>query len=196
MSNPVEEKKRLDDRVNALQSFASTSAGNFWNNRDKGLTVALFQDRIEQVRKLLVRSWDCLDYLHNCLFPLAACPNGLVKLLEKFKDGSRILKFIHREMVSGAWAALARVKVHHPQIDMDLVANGLPFNGLPKWDMRPFYDATIEPARKIIRQDHAATWKFRQDQGRDIPEMSCIPELVIADISTEIAERRRAFEGR
>ena len=196
MSNPVEEKKRLDDRVNALQSFASSSAGNFWNNQDKGLTVALFQDRIEQARTLLVRCRDCLDYLHNCLFPLSACPNGLVKLLEKFKDGSRILKFIHREMVSGAWAALARVKVHHPQIDLDLVAKGLPDNGLPEWDIRPFYNATFEPARRIIRQDHAATRKFRQDQGRDIPEMSCIPELVIADISTKIAKRRRAFEGR
>ena len=99
-------------------------------------------------------------------------------------------------MVSGAWAALARVKVHHPQIDMDLVAEGLPYDGLPEFNMKPFYDATFEPARKIIRQDHTATRKIRQDQGQDIPEMSCIPELVIADISTEIAERRRAFEGR
>ena len=196
MSNPVEEKKRLDDRVNALQSFASSSAGNFWNNRDKGLTVALFQDRIEQARTLLIRCQDCLDYLHNALFPLNACPNGLVKLLEKFKDGSRILKFIHREMISGAWAALARVKVHHQQIDLDVIANGLPENGLQEWDKRPLYDAAFESARKIIRQDHATTRKIRQAQDRDILEMSCIPELVLADVSTEIAERQRAFEGR
>ena len=98
-------------------------------------------------------------------------------------------------MVSGAWAALARVKVHHQQIDLDLIAKGLPDNGLPEWDIRPFYDAAFEPARKIIRQDHAATRKIRQSQDRDISEMSCISELVIADISTEIAERRRAFEG-
>ena len=160
------------------------------------MTVALFQDRIEQARKLLVRCRDCLDYLHNCLFPLNACPNGLVKLLEKFKDGSRLLKFIHREMVSGAWAALARVKVHHQQIDLDIIAEGLPDNGLPEWDMRPFYNVAFERARKIIRQDHAATRKIRQTQGRDILEMSCIPELAIGDISTEVAKRRRAFEGR
>ena len=34
------------------------------------------------------------------------------------------------------------------------------------------------------------------DTLRDIPEMLCVPELVIADVSTEIAERQRAFEGR
>ena len=99
-------------------------------------------------------------------------------------------------MVSGAWAALARVKVHHQQIDLDIIAEGLADNGLPEWDMRPFYDVAFEPARKIIRQDHAATRRIRRTQGRDIPEMSCIPELAIGDISTEVAERRRAFEGR
>ena len=87
-------------------------------------------------------------------------------------------------MVSGAWAALTWVKVHNQQIDLDLIAKGLPENGLPEWDMRHFYDAAFEPARKIIRQDHAVTRKIRQAQGRDIPEISCIPELVIADIST------------
>ena len=196
VSDPVEEKRRLDDRLNALQTFASSSAGNFWNDNDKGMTVALFQDRIEHCRKLLVRCRDCLDYLHNCLYPLNPCLDGLVKLLEKFRDGSRILKFIYREMISGAWAALARVKIHHPQINLDIIAEGFPAGSPPEVDMRPFYDVTFEPARKIIRQDHAMTRRIRRTQGRDIPEMSCIPELAISDISIEVAERRRAFEGR
>ena len=155
--NPVEEKRRIDDRLNSLQSFASSSAGSFWSNRDKGLTVVLFQERIEQAKGLLIRCRDCLDYLHNALFPLNPCPSGLVKLMNKFKDGTRILKFIHREMVSGAWAALSWVKVHHPQVDLNLTAEGLPENDQGEWDMRPFYDAAFEPARKIIRQVHAET---------------------------------------
>ena len=99
-------------------------------------------------------------------------------------------------MISGAWSALSWVNVHHQQIDLDFIAEGLPENGLGEWDMRPFYDAAFEPARRIIRQVHAETRRIRQAQHRDIPEMSCVPELVIADISTEVAERRRAFEGR
>ena len=149
VTNPIEEKKRVDDRLNALQSFASSSAGNFWNSRDKGLTVVIFQDRVEQARKLLIRCRDCIDYFHNALFPLNPCPDGLVKLLDKFKDGSRILKFIHREMISGAWSTLSWVKDHHPQVDLDLIAEGLPENDQGEWDMRPFYDAAFEPARKI-----------------------------------------------
>ena len=186
----------MDERLNALQSFASSSAGNFWNNRDKGLTVVLFQDRVEQARKLLIRCRDCIDYFLNALFPLNPCPDGLVKLLDKFKDGSQILKFIHHEMISGAWAALLWVKVHHQQIDLDLIAEGLPKNGQGEWDMRPFYDAAFEPARKIIRRVHEETRRIRQTQNRDISEMAGIPEIVISDINAEVAESRRQFEGR
>ena len=122
--------------------------------------------------------------------------DGLLKLLEKFKDGRRILKFIHREMISRAWSALSWVKVHYQQVDLNLITEGLLENGKGEWDMRPFYDAAFEPAQKIIRRVHEDTRKIRQAQGRDIPEMSGIPEIVIVDINAEVAERRRAFEGR
>ena len=65
-----------------------------------------------------------------------------------------------------------------------------------EWDMRPFYDAAFEPARRIIRRVHEETRRIRQTQNRDIPEMAGIPEIVIADIKAEVPERRRAFEGR
>ena len=62
--------------------------------------------------------------------------------------------------------------------------------------MRHFYDATFEPAQKIIRRVHEETRRIRQTQNRDIPKMAGIPEIVIADINAEVAERRLAFEGR
>ena len=86
--------------------------------------MVLLQDRVEQARKLLVRCRDCFDYFHNALFPLNPCPKGLLKLLEKFKYGRRIFKFIYREMISGAMSALAWVKVHHQQIDLAHIAEG------------------------------------------------------------------------
>ena len=194
--DPVEEKKRIANRLNIPQSFATSSAGNFWSNRDKGFTVALYQDRVEQARKILIRCRDCMYYFHNALFPLNPSPDGLLKLLEKFKDGRRILKCIHREMISGAWSALLWVKVHYQQVDLNLIAEGLPENSQGEWDMRPFYDAAFEPARKIIKRVHEETRRTRQAQGRDIPEMEGIPEAVIAGIEAEVAERRCAFEGR
>ena len=98
----TEEKKRVEDRLSILQSFALTSAGNFWANRDKGLTVVLYQDRVEQAKKLLMRCKNCLEHFNNALFPLNPCPEGIFGLLENFKDGSRIFKIIYREMISGA----------------------------------------------------------------------------------------------
>ena len=64
VTNPVEEKKRVNERLDSLQSFASSSAGSFWEDREKGFTMALFQDRIEQAKNLLVKCRDCLDYFH------------------------------------------------------------------------------------------------------------------------------------
>ena len=58
VSDPVEEKKNLDDRLAALQVFASSDDGNFWNDTCKGMTVALFQDRIEHCQEFLVRCRD------------------------------------------------------------------------------------------------------------------------------------------
>ena len=141
-----------------------------------------------------MRCRDCLDYLHNYLYPLNPCPDGLTKLLEKFNDGSRILKFIYREMISGAWAALARVKIHHPQIDLDAIAKGFPSDSPPEVDMRPYYAVSFEQAREIIRQDHAATRRIRRNEGRDIAEMSCVPELSTRYVGAEVAERRCLFE--
>ena len=77
---------------------------------------------------------------------------------------------------------------------MDIIAEGFPEDSPPEVDMRPYYAVSYEQARKIIRQDHAATRRIRRNEGRDIPEMSCIPELSTRDVSAEVAERRRPFE--
>ena len=187
--NSAKEKIRVDDRLSALRSFALTSAGNFWENRDKGFTVVLYQDRVEQAKKLLMRCKNCLEHFNNALFPMNPCPEGIFGLLEKFKDGSRIFKIIYREMISGATSALAWVKIHFQDIDLGFVAEGLPHNDAGAWNMQPFYDDAFMPARKIIRRIHEETRRIRQSQGWDIPEMGRVFE-------SEVNERRRTFEGR
>ena len=149
--------------------------------------MVLLQDRIEQTRNLLGRCQSALDYIHNALFPLNPRLEGLHKLLNNFKDGTRIFKFIHREMFSGAMSALAWVKAHHRQIQLKDVAEGLPLasDGSPL-DMRPYYEVALEPARKIMQQVHEETRRRRQLEGRDIPEMAGIPEATIADINARV----------
>ena len=141
MANLPEEAKRVSARLNSLQNFHTTRAAGFWANRDKGLPMVLLQDRIEQARNLLGRCQGALDYIHNALFPLNPRLEGIHQLLNNFKDGKRIFKFIHREMISGAMSALAWVKAHHRQIQLTNVAAGLPSasDGSPL-DMQPFYE--------------------------------------------------------
>ena len=124
-----------------------------------------------------MRCRGCLDYFHNALFPLNPCPEGLLKLLEKFEDGTRIFKFIHREMISGGMLALAWVKAHHHQIQLKDVAEGLPLgaDGGPL-DMMPYYEVALEPARKIMQQVHEETRRRHQLEGRDIQRWLVFPK--------------------
>ena len=188
MVDPPEEAKRVSARLNSLQSFQSSRSAGFWADRDKGFPLVLLRDRVEQARNLFERCRSALDYIHNALFPLNPRLEGIHQLLNAFKDGTRIFKFIHREMVSGAMSALAWVKVHHRQIQLINVAAGLPraSDGSPL-DMRPFYEVALEPAREIMRQVHEETRRRLQLEGRDIPEMAGVPEAVAADARARIS---------
>ena len=145
--NPAKESKRVASRLNAAESLSSPTTRKFWSNRVKGRAMAFLQDRIEQVGPLLERCEGALTFIHSVLFPLNPLPERLHRLLNKFRDGFRIHKFIHREMISGAMSALAWVKAHHRRIILKDVAEGPPpaSNGEPL-DMTPFYDVALKPA--------------------------------------------------
>ena len=84
---------------------------------------------------------------------------------------------------------MAWIKIHFPDIDLGLVAEGLPNNDAGAWNMQPFYDAAFMPARRIIRRIHEETRKIRQSQGQDIPETEGI-------FKSEVAEGQRMIEDR
>ena len=128
-----------------------------------------------------------MDYIHNTLFPLNPHLEGIHRLLNNLKDGTRIFKFIHREMISGAMSALAWVKAHHRQLQLKDVVEGLPLasDGSPL-DMRPYYEIAPELARKIMQHVQEETRRRYQLEGRDIPEMAGVPEAIIADVNTRV----------
>ena len=85
------------------------------------------------------------------------------------------------------YVGIGWVKAHHRQIQLKDVVEGLPLgaDGGPL-DMRPYYEVALEPARKIMQQVHEETRRHRQLEGRDIPEMSGIPEATIGDMNARV----------
>jgi hypothetical protein len=72
--------------------------------------------------------------------------------MQKFHQGEAIKGFVREQLVAGATAALACVRVHHPDIDLEVIGGELP----PHPDgertiMTPHYDATTGPTTNIIK---------------------------------------------
>ena len=77
-------------------------------------------------------------------FPHNAQPSGLSALLERFRDGEGLKEVIHAQLVVGANAALAYVRMHRPHLPLDKVLDGPPGDD--------DFDETLAAARQIIRQ--------------------------------------------
>ena len=175
--NPAEENRRVSNRLNALESYASKAEASFWSNREGGHTLALLQDRVAQVVTLVDRCQRALVRVHDALFPLNPLPEGLHNLLLKFRDGLRVHKFVHAQLVGGARTALAWVKARHHWVILKDVAQGPPpdSRGQPR-KMDPYYEVALEPAKEIIKRVDEETLKLRRQSGRDVPEMRDVPE--------------------
>ena len=146
--------------------------------------MALLQDRIEQAGHLLERCRGALDFIHRALFPLNPRPEGVRRLLEAFRDGFRIHKFIHREMISSAMSALAWVKAHHRGISLRDIAAGPPpaANGGPM-NMMSYYECALKPARDIMNLVHEETARRLQQNGQDTSGMAGVSEAVSAELN-------------
>ena len=171
----------MANRLNALEHYSSTAEANFWSNRERGHTLALLQDRVAQVVTVVNRCQKALVRIHDALFPLNPLPEGLHNLLEKFREGLRIHKFIHAQLVGGARTALAWVKARHHWVILKEVAQGPPpdSRGQPR-KMDPYYEVALEPAKEIIRRVDEETVRLRRQSGREIPdEMPLVPEKML-----------------
>jgi hypothetical protein len=94
------------------------------------------------------------------LFPLDPAPEGLYKLLLKFRSREKIHKLVRAQLIAGAMVALACVRIHHPHIDLKVIGKGLPEPpGGGRVDMEPHYEVARRPAEKIIRQTEIETYE-------------------------------------
>ena len=126
----------------------------FWADRSRGVALVVLQDRLAQVHSLVGVFQSTLERIHRALYPLDSAPTGLFPLLNSFRHDTRgVEKFVRDQLVAGAVAALACVRLCHPDIDLEEVSTKFPTaHGDGRVLMTEHYAAAAWPARKIIRK--------------------------------------------
>jgi hypothetical protein len=100
----------------------------------------VLQDRSSQAEALAETCRVALAIVHQVMFPLNDQPNGLPTVLRRFENGEVIYRFVHQHLRCGALVALSFVRVHYPEVDMELVKR-VPSMSSGRTDMTGHYAA-------------------------------------------------------
>jgi hypothetical protein len=111
----------------------------------------VLQDWITQASILAESSRAALAIVHQVMFPLNDQPEGLSALLSRFDNGEAIYRFVREHLRCGALVALSFVRVHYPEVDMELLKR-LPQTPSGRVNMIAHYSACRETPDFIARQ--------------------------------------------
>jgi len=136
--DPREDAQCVRNRLNTLCDVASRVAPSFWSDRSKGYVLGLLQDRVEQVSEFIESCRSALALVHDVLFPLNPAPQGLAALMRMFCHDEAVYDYVQEQLIAGAKAAMAFVRVHHPGIDLKVIGRGpppAPVAGPRRWSL-------------------------------------------------------------
>jgi hypothetical protein len=115
------------------------------------MKLTVLQDRISQAGALAKGSHAALAIVHQVMFPLNDQPEGLPALLNRFKKGEAIYRFVREHLRCEALVALSFMRVHYPEVDMELVKR-LPPTPNGRVDMVAHYSVCKQTADFIATQ--------------------------------------------
>lgn len=143
---------------------------DFWADETRCRRIVQFQDRATQTREFLDFCNSTLGMVYNAMFPRNPQPENLTQLMEKFKDVRNIHNFVKAQMVAGAKFALIWLRIYHPKIDLDEVAQGVLLKSSKKKIKLDRHIAAVsEAAEKMIdtllEVDSAFFKEFRYDDS-------------------------------
>jgi hypothetical protein len=162
------EARRVNAHLLAAQKHANSVADNFWADRSKAMKLTLLQDRITQAGVMAEMSRSALALVHDAMFPLNNQPEGMPALLERFENGTAVYSFVREHLRCGALVALSFVRVHYPEIDLELLKT-LPPTPSGRIDMDPHYAACKATADCIARQIITESDRQRASKGVAAP---------------------------
>jgi hypothetical protein len=132
------EARRVNTHLSAPQTHANSVADSFWADRSKAEALTMLQDQISQAGAQAEMCRAALAIVHQVIFPLNEQPNDLPALLRRFENGEAIHRFVRQHLRCGALVALSFMRVHYPEVDMELVKR-LPSMPSGRTDMTAHY---------------------------------------------------------
>jgi hypothetical protein len=144
------EARRVNAHLRAAQTHANSIADSFWADRSKALKLTILQDRVAQARVLAETSRSALALVHEAMFPLNNQPEGLPVLFDRFENGDAVYSFVREHLRCRALVALSFVRVHYPEIDLQLLKTLSPTPS-GRVDMDPHYATCKATADCIAR---------------------------------------------
>jgi hypothetical protein len=111
-----------------------------------------------------------MGMVYNDMFPCNPQPENLPQLMEKFKNVRNIHSFVKVQMVAGAKFALIWLRIYHPKIDLDEVAQGVPVKSLKKKIKLDRHITVVSKAAEkmidtLLEVDSAFLKEFRYDDS-------------------------------
>jgi hypothetical protein len=132
------------------------------------MKLTLLQDRIAQAGVLTETSRSTLALVHQVMFPLNNQPEGLPALLDRFENGNAVYSFVREHLRCGAVVALAFVRAHYPEVDLELLKT-LPPSPSGRFNMEHHYAACRGTGDCIAQQIITESDRQRANQGAAAP---------------------------
>jgi hypothetical protein len=154
----------VNAHLTSTQTHANSVADNFWADRSKTVKLTLLQDRIAQAGVLAETSRSALALVHEVMFPLNDQPEGLPALLDRFENGHAVYSFVREHLRCGAVVALAFVRAHFHEVDLELLKT-LPPSPSGRIDMEHHYAACRGTTDCIAQQIITESDRQRANQG-------------------------------
>jgi hypothetical protein len=137
-----EENKRVHERVEALTNLLQFNEV-FWSNKSKAVTIAKFQDRVQQVHRFFDKYHAGLTMIWKAMFPLNPVPPTLLALMSNFRNAERVRALVRIQLLAGAETAFAFVLSQHPSLDLEAIAKA-------DADVSRYFPIVRDPASIIV----------------------------------------------
>jgi hypothetical protein len=102
------------------------------------------------------------------MFPLNNQPEGLSALLDQFENGNAVYSFVWEHLHCGAVVALAFVRAHYLEVDLELLKT-LPPSPSGRFNMEHHYAACRGTGDCIAQQIITESDRQRANQGAAAP---------------------------
>jgi hypothetical protein len=103
--NPVDEDRRVSERIAALER-ASTDTNTFWTNPRHRSAIVLLQDRAQHIGEAVDGCRKSLTTMYSIVLPRNPRPENFGQLLDVFRTSRRVHRLIELNLVAGANFAL------------------------------------------------------------------------------------------